>query len=144
MCYNTSGTNKLHSRNAVPDADLTAFLVKGRKGEKNASDSRKQRYTTEESSCKWFFVLNKAPGPSVVCSVRGHGWWVRHTGGTELPTAVIFCSTWLEMVWENFYLNKMNILPLNRTLGKLRKRFLHFSSVSSNTYHTVNIYVSAM
>lgn len=34
MCYNTSGTNKSHSGNAVPDADLTAFLVKGKKGKK--------------------------------------------------------------------------------------------------------------
>lgn len=34
MCHNTSGTNKLHSGNAVPDADLTAFLVKGKIGGK--------------------------------------------------------------------------------------------------------------
>lgn len=88
MCYNTSGTNKLHSGNAVPDADLTAFLVKGKKGEKNATDIRKQSHTTEGSSCKWFFALNKAPDPSGVCSVRDHA----GGSGTELPTAVIFWS----------------------------------------------------
>lgn len=71
MCYDTSGTNKSHSGNAVPDADLTAFLVKGKKGKKKATDIRKRRHTTEESRCKWFFVLNEAPGPSGVCAQSG-------------------------------------------------------------------------
>lgn len=53
MCYNTSGTDKLHSGNAVPDADFTASLEKERNNnKKKATDIRKQKLTTEESSCK--------------------------------------------------------------------------------------------
>lgn len=67
MCHNTSGTNKLHSSNAVPDADLTAFLVKGKKGKKC---HRHQKAETQHwgKHCKRFFVLNEAPGPSGVCA----------------------------------------------------------------------------
>lgn len=43
--YNTSDTKKSHSGNAVPDADLTAFLVK-RKKKKNPNQTQNKR-------CPW-------------------------------------------------------------------------------------------
>lgn len=96
-CYNTSDTEKSHSRNAVPEADLTAFLMKReRKLPQDATDIREQNHTTEESSCKCFFVLNEAAWPLFcVCSVR------QHAGGSgtgEVRAAnhidILFHITW--------------------------------------------------
>ena len=73
LCYNTSDTKKSHSDNAVPDADLTAFLVKRKQKRKDVTDIRKQSHATEESSCKCFFVRNEAAWPLLcVCSVGDH------------------------------------------------------------------------